>query len=71
MPYNYNPLWKTMKRLKFSTYYLIQNGINPRIIYKLKHNLNVNIQTLEQICQLLNECAVEDVVEIEFKKEKE
>ena len=71
MPYNYNPLWKTMKRLERSTYYLIQNGINPRIIYKLKHNLNANIQTLEQICQLLNECPVEDVVEISFKKEKE
>ncbi|RRD95851.1 XRE family transcriptional regulator [Clostridiales bacterium COT073_COT-073] len=71
MPYNYNPLWKTMKKLNLSTYYLIKNGVNPRTIYKLKHNLNVNLQTLEQICQLLEECAIEEVVEISFPKEKE
>lgn len=66
MAYNYKPLWQTMKRLNRSTYYLIKSGINPRIIYKLKHNLNVNIDTIERICSLLDQCPVQDVVEISF-----
>lgn len=67
MSYNYNPLWKTMKQLNLSTYYLIKNGINPRIIHKLKHNQNVNVDTIERVCRLLNHCPVEDVLKIEFE----
>lgn len=69
MAYNYNPLWETMKKQKISTYYLIKNGINPRIIHKLKHNQNVNVETIHNICNLLNQCSVEEVVEITFKEQ--
>lgn len=70
MAYNYNPLWNTLKKNNISTYYLIKNGINPRIIHKLKHNENVNIETIHNICKLMNHCAVEDVVEIRFKDDE-
>ncbi|RRD95847.1 XRE family transcriptional regulator [Clostridiales bacterium COT073_COT-073] len=60
-----------MKKLNLSTYYLMKNRVNPRTIHKLKPNLNINLQTLEQICQLLQECAIEEVVEVSFPKEKE
>lgn len=65
--YNYNPLWVTMDKKQISTYYLIQNGIDARTIYNLKHNQSVTVLTIEKLCNVLD-CNGEDIVEIKPDK---
>jgi len=62
---SYAPLWETLASKGETTYTLIINyGIDRKLIYKLKHNQNVTIQTIERICLILH-CEVQDVVKIE------
>lgn len=64
---SYNPFWETLKKSEHSTYTLIRNGIAPATINRLKHNKSVSVQTLNDLCQLLN-CHVEDIIEIVLDK---
>lgn len=62
---SYEPLWETMKRKKISTYVLIYKlNFNKGTLSRMKKGANVNISTIQQLCELL-ECSVEDVVRIE------
>lgn len=61
---DYAPLWETMQRKGVTTYTLINtHKFSKGTIYKLKHNQNVNIQTLEDLCEIL-ECNIQDVVKV-------
>lgn len=58
----FDPLWKTMKKKKITGYALINNhGISRSLWFKLRHNKNVNLDTIDRLCEILN-CDVEDVV---------
>ena len=60
---SYEPLWATMKSKGITTYALIYTyGINPRTINNLKHNKNINMETLERLCRIL-QCTPDMVVE--------
>lgn len=59
----YNPLWKTLKEKNISTYKLEKEyGISKSMIHKLKHNKNITLETVEQLCTLL-ECELWDILE--------
>ena len=60
---NYSPLWKTRKEKEFSTYRLLKEGLDRKILFNLQHNKNVTILTLEKLCTILD-CKIEDVAEI-------
>ena len=58
----YTPLWKTMKRQNVTTYQLIENyHFSKGTLDRLKHNENVTVNTVDQLCQILN-CRVEDIL---------
>lgn len=58
----YNKLWETLKRKKLRQQFLIDNGIHRATVYKLKRNQNVNTETINLLCQLLD-CKISDIME--------
>lgn len=59
---SYEPLWETMKQKNISTYALIyKHGISASTVHSLKHNKNINMYTLENICKALD-CTPDCVV---------
>lgn len=59
---SFAPLWETLKHRNLSTYKLINEyGISKGTIDNLKHNRNVTLLTVEQLCCLLD-CKIEDIV---------
>lgn len=62
---NYEPLWETMRKHGITTYALIKKyGIPASTIHSLKHNGNINMLTLEKLCNVLN-CTPDHVVKFE------
>jgi len=60
---SYEPLWKTLKRKNVTTYKLIKDyNLSRGILDKLKHDRNVNVDTIGKLCEMLD-CRVEDVME--------
>lgn len=59
---DYSPLWQTLAKKGISQYqFLKMNGINNSLLDKLKHQRNITLLTLEQICKVLD-CDISDVV---------
>lgn len=59
----YDRLWKTMNEKGITQYRLINHYKFSRgQLSRLKHNENVNIATLDRLCQILK-CNIEDIVE--------
>ena len=58
----YDPFWKYIKEHGISTYRLINEGINPDVIQRLRSKKNISIKTLNQLCTVL-ECKVTDILE--------
>ena len=55
-----------MDKKGISQYYLLQNGLDNRVLNSLRHNKNITALTLEKICYVLD-CTPNEV--IEFIKE--
>lgn len=59
---SFEPLWRTLKQKNVSTYKLINEyGLSKGLIDNLKHNRNITLLTVEQLCRILD-CRVEDIV---------
>ena len=59
----YNRLWETMKKRNISQYDLYTHyGINRSLLDRLRKNKNLEVQTLDRLCSILN-CRVEDIME--------
>ena len=59
----YNRLWETMKRKNISQYKLIKEyGFSNGQLDRLRKNENVNVYTLDLLCQILD-CNLEDIAE--------
>ena len=58
---DYQPLWNTMKEKGISQYKLIKEGIDNRLLDSLRHNRNIEVQTLEHLCKIC-ECTPNDVI---------
>ena len=65
----FDPLWETLKRKQISQYALIKDyGISTGTLDALRKNRSVTLNTLNDICQIL-QCEVSDV--IRFVPDKE
>ena len=60
---SYDRLWKTMKDRGMTQYKLIKDHkISSGQLDRLRKNLNVNMFTIAELCDILD-CGLEDVVE--------
>ncbi len=58
----YTPLWDTMKKKGITTYALINKyNISSSSINRLRHNMGVTTQMIDDLCNILN-CEVEDIM---------
>jgi DNA-binding Xre family transcriptional regulator len=51
-----------MQKKGITTYQLIQQGIDRKIIHNLKHNGNITMLTAEKLCKIIG-CSIFEVVE--------
>lgn len=59
----YTPLWETLKRKGLSTYTLrFKFKISGSTVQRLRKNMSVSTNTLDDLCKLLD-CSLADVVE--------
>lgn len=59
----YTRLWKTMKKQGITQYDLYTYyHVNNAQINRLKHNKNVEVNTIDKLCNILH-CRVEDIME--------
>lgn len=58
---SYSPLWKTLNRKGYSTYWLLKQGIDNKTLYNLKHNKNTTLLTMEKLCNILD-CKIDEIV---------
>ena len=59
----YDRLWKKMKQRGVTQYDLYtHHNINRSQIHRLRHNLNIEVTTIDKLCTILN-CSVEDIME--------
>ncbi|MDO4746457.1 MAG: helix-turn-helix transcriptional regulator [Bacillota bacterium] len=64
--FSYEPLWETMRNRGVSTYQLtVKRDFNRGTLHNIKHGENVTLETLTELCEILD-CRIEDVVRIEF-----
>lgn len=64
----YIKLFKLLERKGLNKAYLRNNGINPRTVDKLIKNADVNISTIDKLCNLLD-CQPGDI--LTFTKDEE
>ncbi len=67
---SYAPFWETLKRKQISQYQLIRDyNFSTGTLDTLRKNNSITMNTLHDICQML-QCNITDVVEfVEDKKE--
>ena len=59
----YDRLWETMKQRGITQYDLYTHyNVNRSQINRLKHNRNVEVNTIDRLCNILK-CNVEDIME--------
>lgn len=59
----YDKLWLTMKNKKITQYDLYTHfGVNRALINRLKHNKNIETNTVNRLCEILD-CKVEEIME--------
>ena len=59
----YDRLWQTLKAKGLSEYQLYTYyNVNRSQINRLRHNKNVEVNTIDKLCNLL-QCRVEDIME--------
>ncbi len=62
---SYEPLWETMRQKGISTYAMIEkHKIPSSTLHSLRHNGNINMLTLEKLCNALD-CTPDCVVKFE------
>ena len=67
--YNYDPLWKTMKKKGVSQYQLIRDyQFSTGMLDTLRKNKNVTVNTIDFLCQILD-CTPNDIIEVYREEE--
>ena len=60
---SYKPFWETLEKSNETQYTLIHNhNISGTIIHRLKHNKNLQTDTIAKLCEIFN-CDVSDIME--------
>lgn len=66
----YTPLWETMKKKGMSTYTLREKfGISGSTVQRLRRNMSVSTNTLDDLCKLIG-CSLNDIVEFIADEDK-
>lgn len=61
---DFSPLWKTLNQKGISTYRLINDyHLSKGTIDSLKHNRNVTLNTIDNLCQIL-QVPIQEIVTI-------
>ena len=69
MKISYDPFWRTIEEKGLNQYILINKmGVRNSLIHKLRHNMDIRLSTLADLCEKLN-CKVEDIVEVVEEQE--
>ena len=64
MKISYDSFWKTIKDKGLNQFILINKmGVRSSLIHKLRHDLDIRVSTLSDLCELL-QCKIEDIVEL-------
>ena len=59
----YDRLWETMQKKGITQYDLYTHyNVNRSQINRLRHNRNVEVNTIDKLCNIL-QCKVEDIME--------
>ena len=59
----YDRLWETMKQRGVTQYDLYtHHNVNRSLLNRLRKNQNVEINTIDRLCNILN-CTVEEIME--------
>lgn len=59
----YDPLWKTLKKKGLSTYTLrVKFEISGSTVQRLRKNMSVSTNTLDDLCELLD-CSLSEIAE--------
>ena len=59
----YDRLWETMKKRGVTQYDLYtQHNINRSQIHRLRKNQNVEVNTIDKLCNILH-CSVQEIME--------
>ena len=58
---SYEPFWHYIREHGMTTYRLINDGINPDVIQRLRAGKNISTKTLNQLCRVM-ECTVTDIL---------
>lgn len=58
---SYEPLFQTMKQKNISTYELEKRGFSRSTYYAIKKGDSITMNTLNQLCSIL-QCKVSDVI---------
>lgn len=65
MKYNYNKLWRLCVEKEISPSKLFSElGISSQGLFKMRHNENVALSTIDRLCQYFK-CQPCDIVELE------
>lgn len=59
---SYEPLFKTMKEKKITSYKLQKAGFSRATYYSIKQGNSISTNTVNQLCRILK-CGVADVIE--------
>ncbi len=60
---SFDPLWETLKKKQLTTYYLIKHhNLSRGTLDNLKHNRSVTLNTINQLCEILD-CEVQEVIQ--------
>ena len=59
---SYEPLFRTLKEKRITTYKLFKMGFSDRTYYRIKHGESVKTDTIAKLCELLD-CEVQDIIE--------
>lgn len=60
---SYQRLWETMQQRGITQYDLYtHHNVNRSLLDRLRHNQNVETNTIDKLCNILN-CRVEDIME--------
>lgn len=66
---SFDPLWRTLKEKNISVYKLLtEYGFSHGTYDSIKHNRNVTLNTISQLCKILK-CGVSDI--IEYREDEE
>ena len=65
---DYSPFWETLKKSNENWYTLTaKHHLSHSTLHRLKHNQNISMQTINDLCRILN-CQIGDICPISHLK---